>query len=112
MPSKIQILVNLTEQTAYWRGVIAGVARYCRDHADVSMRLPWTEWDLFDDRRAIDGVIAVVSNSAADDSVARFGKPVVNISAVAEAVPFPSVIIDGHAVGRLAADHLIKQGYE
>jgi LacI family transcriptional regulator len=57
-------------------------------------------------------VIAVVRENNPNDPAARFGKPVVNISSVCHPVPFPTVTVDNELVGKMAAEHLMLQGYQ
>src|SRR5438105_156329 len=109
MPDRLHIMVDLTPATAYWRGIIAGVARFCREHPHVRLRMPSVEWELIGNPDAVDGVIAVVADQNPANRATRFGKPVVNVSTIAGGVPFPTVTIDNRAVGRIAADHLLAQ---
>jgi LacI family transcriptional regulator len=112
MPTEIQyIMADLTYESAYWRGVIAGVGRYCSEHTDLRLRLPHAEWGLIGDNESIAGSIAIVDGDSRYKYVRRFGKPVVNISSITWPVALPTVTIDNVAVGRMAADHLVNQGY-
>lgn len=72
--------------------------------------MPSSEWELIGDPEAVDGVIAVVARDDPHDRATRFGKPVVNVSSMA-VVPFPTVTMDNRAIGHLAAEHLLAQGY-
>src|SRR5206468_1233022 len=111
MRSPLHIMIDLTPGTAFWRGVIEGVARLCRENDHVRLRMPSVEWELIGNPGAVDGVISVIRDDATAHSAMRFGKPVVNVSSIREHVPFPTVAIDNRAVGRLAAEHLLGQGY-
>jgi len=108
---RIYIMVDLQPQTAFWRGVISGAARYCVEHAELRLRFPSSEWALIGDNEEVDGVIAVVWTPETYAAPRRFGKPIVNVSSTVESTPFPTVTIDNKAVGRLAAEHLINEGY-
>ena len=43
--------------------------------------------------------------------VQSFGCPAVNTSGFPRDIPFPTVTLDNHATGRMAADHLLEKGY-
>ena len=107
----IHLLVDLTPQTAYWRGVIAGAASYCREQPSVRLRIPTAEWELIPDSHAVDCVIAVVRNNRPDETARRFDKPIVNVSSISECVGYPTITLDNYVIGRAAADHLLAQGY-
>ncbi|HEX8341174.1 MAG TPA: substrate-binding domain-containing protein [Tepidisphaeraceae bacterium] len=108
----VYVLVDLLPQTAYWRAVITGAARYCLEHPHVRLRLPSSEWELIGSHQAIDGVIGIVNQNNPAERLLRYGGPVVNVSSVTSPVPFPTVAIDSCALGRMAADHLLSQGYQ
>lgn len=58
-----------------------------------------------------DGVIAHVSLSEVAKDLRALRKPVVNIASKFPELPFPRVGIDSRAVGRMAADHFLQQGF-
>jgi LacI family transcriptional regulator len=112
MPNYVHIMVDLTPLTAYWRGVISGVARFCQERDWLRIRLPTSEWELIGDGESIDGVIAVVAKPDPHDPATRFGKPVINVSTISQRVPFPTITVDNISLGRMAGDHLLAQGYQ
>ncbi len=59
-----------------------------------------------------DGVIAHISTEPMLRAAGGCGVPVVNVSQYLPRVPFPSVLPDNAAVGRIAAEHLLQRGYE
>jgi LacI family transcriptional regulator len=59
----------------------------------------------------VDGVLAHITSQETQAYLANSRLPVVNLSAVLDTVPFPTVIPDDAAIGRLAADHLLARGY-
>jgi LacI family transcriptional regulator len=61
-------------------------------------------------RLGLDGLIAHVSNSAMAGTLLRLDRPVVNVSGVLPELPFPRVMVDHEAVGRMAAEHLLDRG--
>ena len=101
----------MTPETAYWRGVIDGVAAFCRRHPHVRYLLPSPTEPMAEGYVMTDGVITIVADEASAARAARFGKPVVNVSSMGSDLPFPSVLTDNVAIGRLAAEHLLAQGY-
>jgi LacI family transcriptional regulator len=66
---------------------------------------------MMEDSDVIDGVIAIIDRPDPHHPSTRHGRPVVNVSTIAFPVPFPTVAIDNLALGRLAAEHLVVQGY-
>jgi LacI family transcriptional regulator len=105
------IMADLLPQSAFARGVIAGAARYCFEHQNLRLRHSAAEMGLSGAHEMIAGVIAVVPDANPALCATRFGKPVVNVSAYREHVDFPTVAYDNLAIGRMAADHLLGQGY-
>lgn len=57
-----------------------------------------------------DAAIAAVTTSAEARAALSAGVPIVNVSEAFE-TPLPTVTFDNPAIGRLAADHLVAQGY-
>jgi LacI family transcriptional regulator len=58
-----------------------------------------------------DGVIAHLSYRSIADGMRSLRKPVVNIASKFSNLPFPRVGLDSHAIGRMAADHFLTQGF-
>jgi len=99
----------------YGRDILAGIATYVRNHE------PWT---IFGDPERVmtpveqlqrwrgDGVIAHVSTDTMARAAEACGVPVVNVSQYLPDAPFPSVLPDNAAVGRIAAEYLLARGYE
>jgi LacI family transcriptional regulator len=108
--------LHLSVTYAHSRGDLLGIAKYSRLHGD---------WEFFagprdPDKLAIaempphgepDGIIAQATDAGLVDELTRRGGPVVNISGTLEDPPFPTVRVDDHAVGRLAAQHLLQRGF-
>lgn len=59
-----------------------------------------------------DGLIAVIRTRSEAASARELGIPVVNISGFLQKSEFPRVMVDQEAVGRLAAEHLMRCGYK
>ena len=105
------ILVDLTPESAYWRGALVGVAAFCREREGVEMLMVHPEAALIGEPERTDGIITVIHDAAQCAAVSRSSVPVVNISSLREEVPCPTVCTDNFAIGRLAAEHLLLQGY-
>lgn len=58
-----------------------------------------------------DGLIAEITTPAEARAAERLGVPAVNVSEVMAATSLPLVTFDNPAIGRLAADHLLHEGY-
>lgn len=57
-----------------------------------------------------DGFIAHIFTDALANALKRLRRPVVNVSGVLPELPFPRVVVDHEAVGRMAAQHLLERG--
>ena len=58
-----------------------------------------------------EGVIAAVTTVAEARAARAAGVPIVNVSAAVDAVGLPQATFDNAAIGSVAADHLLAQGY-
>jgi LacI family transcriptional regulator len=92
-----------------WPDVVRGVYKYA-SRADP----PWcpTLYTHEDPAVALagnpDGVIAMIRTAEAAQKLAAWGGPVVDTAADLETHPFARVMLDGVALGRLAAEHLVR----
>lgn len=59
-----------------------------------------------------DGVIAAISDHDEARSAERLDIPVVNLAATVHDLPFPRVMVDHYAIGRMAAEHLLQRGFQ
>ena len=107
----INFLLDFTPVSEFQRQVAIGATRYCHEQEGFRCRTASMEANLMEDAEVIDGVIAIVDRADPNHASTRFHKPVVNVSTIAFPVPFPTVAIDNRMLGRLAAEHLIIQGY-
>jgi LacI family transcriptional regulator len=67
--------------------------------------VPWDKWKG-------DGIIAHASLSILQEHLRKAGVPIVNISARDREMPYPTVLPDNTAIGRLAADHFLGRGFK
>lgn len=99
---------------SYARGVFRGVGRYARLHPTWKV-VPLTASSaalpsvLADSN--LDGLIVQVAFDVEIESLAGWKKPIVNTSNKRSNVPFPQVISDDWAVGRMAGAHLVERGF-
>ena len=114
--SRIPQIAVLVETSSSWGAqVVQGIAQYTRDHG---------YWSVFAEPRGDferlylpenwrgSGVIARVTTRRLADQIASLGLPCVNVSgSEVRGAKVASVIPDQGAVGKLAAQHLIEQGY-
>ncbi len=97
---------------AYYRGVLRGVRRF------VEARPHWLFTSIVPEQqpRGVlrqlrpDGLIASVNTRPIVRMLARWRRPIVNVSAVIPGLPFPRVGVDNVLVGRLAAEHFLQRG--
>jgi LacI family transcriptional regulator len=110
-----QIAVLVETSTSWGAQVVQGVAQYARDHGS---------WSLFVQPRGISerldlparwrgsGVIARIISRQLAKKIASLGLPCVNVSwSEVPGAPVPRVTSDEVSIGKLAAQHLIDQGY-
>jgi LacI family transcriptional regulator len=107
----INLLLDFAPLSEFQRQIAIGATRYCHEHPGFRCRTASTEAIMMEDSEVIDGVIAIVDRPDPKHPSTRHSTPVVNVSTIAFPVPFPTVAIDNSALGRLAAEHLIVQGY-
>ena len=96
----------------FYRDILHGVKAFAAD------RPHWVFTPIAPDRRALesplvkkqDGFIAHIFTEALANALARLRRPVVNVSGVLPDLPFPRVVVDHEAVGRMAARHLLERG--
>jgi LacI family transcriptional regulator len=59
-----------------------------------------------------DGILAALNTAEEAECAAAISIPVVNISSALVRSPVPRSIVDNHAIGALAADHLVSKGFQ
>jgi LacI family transcriptional regulator len=110
-----QIALLVDTATDWGRRMIRGIARYAQEHGG---------WDIWLEERCQqapgrlppgwsgDGIIARVADRAMARYLAAAPAPVVNVSSARiPGVNFPTVTADLRAAARLAAGHLLDQGF-
>jgi LacI family transcriptional regulator len=103
----VRIAGLVSPLSAYGQTVARGIAQYAHSRRNWVLRFPQSLAAL---QVEPDGIIAQVSSAKVFDLFRAAGCPVINVSSATADVPFPSVVVDNRAVGRLAADHLLARG--
>lgn len=95
--------------------LIEGVARYASENA-----LKWS-FTIAPESLSLsvmdlsgwsgDGVLAAINTPEEAECAAALPMPVVNISSALAESPVPRTMVDNHAIGVLAADHLFARGF-
>ncbi|MCC5831015.1 MAG: DNA-binding transcriptional regulator [Phycisphaeraceae bacterium] len=98
----------------YCRDIVKGIRKFATHGSG---------WELFlsrmrdvDPQRTwaterCDGIIGLAGGGRTTEAMLSLDIPVVNVSSRAETLLFPSVIQDNHAIGHLAAEHLLERGF-
>ena len=115
LPLRPTIAVVVDASQGFGRGVLRGIAGWMQRHE------PWTvlvaEQGLDERlpgwlaRRKIDGVISRLDCRRLPSPLRRTGMPIVRLASIDPAVERPGVYSDEAAIGRIAADHLVEQGF-
>jgi LacI family transcriptional regulator len=100
----------------YGRGALKGIGHYVQVHG---------RWNIYHTERKLsdsaptwlknwkgDGIIVRIENPKLMQHIERIGVPTVNLFEPVGASGFPSILTNDESVARLAADHLIEQGFE
>lgn len=95
---------------------IEGVLRYARDQG--------CDWSYITAPESLslsvldlvgwpgDGILAAINTAQEATCAASLSIPLVNISSALLRSPVPRSIVDNHAIGSLAADHLVGKGFQ
>lgn len=111
---KIALLVEWSR--IYGRGVLNGIGHYVQAHG---------RWKIYHTERKLsdaaptwlknwkgDGIIARIENPKLMQQIERIGVPTVDLFEPIGASGLPSILTNDQTVARLAAEHLIEQGFE
>lgn len=107
-----QIGLAVNHSSAYYRGVLRGIAHYAET------RPQWLLISIVPEQQSLQslsrfrpaGVIASLHMQSLVRAFSSWRRPVVNISAVLPGLRFPRVGVDNDHVGRLAAAHFLERG--
>jgi LacI family transcriptional regulator len=112
MNRPVRVAVLMTEGARYTRSIYHGVAEYARRHrgrfepVHVQNLAFLRSWE-----KRPTGVIALVFDPSVARELQSMRLPVVNVSGRYPRSPFPMVIGDDTAIGRVAAEHLLDSGF-
>jgi LacI family transcriptional regulator len=115
MPDFQRIAVILDLRNEHARGILRGI------HAYTALDKPWTFQHLFPESLDADrlerlahwkptGVLTALMVGRLIEPLGRFGVPLVSAGPIVHA-PWPQVVPDEQAIGRLAARHLWERGF-
>jgi LacI family transcriptional regulator len=113
MQGLVRIGLAISHSFSYYRNVVRGIRTYAETRAH------WLFTSVVPDEHPLrtlgalkpDGVLASINTEALVRALRCWRRPLVNVSAVVPALPFPRVGVDNRAVGRLAADHFLERGF-
>lgn len=110
---RVALLVESSR--AYGRGILAGVARYIREHE------PWSifyqELSLCDEtpdwfkKWKGEGVITRLENNNVVGLVQRLGVPVIYLRKVKDTAGMPTLLTDNGAAGQMCCEHFKERGF-
>ena len=110
-----RVALLIESSRSYGRELLMGIAKYVRIHGPWSIEFeegdPAEHFPKWFSRWQWDGVIARVSTPAMAKTIAKAGAPVVDLSGSLPESRFPRIRSDEEAVGRMAAEHLIRRGF-
>jgi LacI family transcriptional regulator len=94
---------------------IEGIYRYATEHERTWSYIFAPEWNTVSIKQLVgwpgDGIIAALNTPSEAECAAHFDIPIVNISSALSESPVPRSIVDNHAIGVLAAEHLMERGF-
>ncbi len=109
----IGLLFDIQEE--YPRSIVEGIIRYGRASGRWKIMAkrcrPVLQWDDLKQWKG-DGIVAWIRNQKDVKKLQNLDVPVVNVSSWLPRSPFPSILSDNRAIGRLAAEHLLDCGLE
>lgn len=111
--SKKRVAFVLREISDHLRNNLYGILNYVRKHTSWEVytegTLPRLSWDRLREWEG-DGLIVAIDTEEELDRVLAKNMVTVNVSSRIPRLPLPSVVSDNHAIGELAAAHLLEQG--
>ncbi len=116
MTRKHHIALLIEPSTSYGRGILRGVARFARGRRDWAFEFEHAAGSAemlrhFRSLAGIDGVIARRLSEGLLEQIARDDVPAVRVGAETPEDDLPLAASDNHAIGRLAAEHLLELGF-
>ena len=117
-PSVPHVALLIETQGGAGHDTLRGIARYVRESGPWALRHePRTEmftegWvPAWLDRWKGNGILGRFETDAIVDAVRHAKVPAVDLLGVRRDLPFPQVLPDNEAIGRMAAEHLLERGF-
>lgn len=111
-----RVALLIESSRSYGRELLMGIAKYVRIHGPWSIEFeegdPAEHFPTWFSRWEWDGIIARVSTPEMAAMIGATGVPVVDLSGCLPDAGFPRIRSDEEAVGRMAADHLLRRGFK
>ena len=109
----IRIALAINEANVYGRGLLRGIYRRVRPTRTWRMMTfePRDGVEPFIARFRPDAVLAQVWGGNWHRALQDLGVPVVNTSGGLAGAPYPTLTVDNHAVGRMAAESFLEKGF-
>lgn len=111
MQRETRIAVAAERSSAYGRNFIRGVAEVAEQHTDWALTLIDPNSVAGKVADGYDGLICRIADSRTARVLAACGKPVVDCLCEHDNPRFATVRVDAEAIGRLAAEHLLKHQF-
>ena len=111
MKRQINIAVAVERSSAYGRNCICGVAEIAEQHPEWSLVLVDPQQAAFKASNGFDGWICRVVDIRTAKALARCESPVVDCLCAISQPRFATVKTDADAIGRLAAEHLMRHRF-
>lgn len=111
-----RVALLIESSRSYGRELLMGIAKYVRIHGPWSVEFeegdPSEYFPKWFGRWKWDGIIARVSTPSMAEVIRRTGVSVVDLSGSLRDARFPRIRSDEDAVGRMAAEHLLRRGFK
>lgn len=111
-----RVALLIESSRSYGRELLMGIASYVRVHGPWSIEFeegdPAEHFPKWFSRWNWDGIIARVSTPEMAEVIGQTGVPVVDLSGCLPKAGFPGIRSDEEAVGRMAAEHLLRRGFK
>ena len=111
MKCQKRIAVAAERSSAYGRGFIRGVAEIAEQHTEWNLVLIDPQHAATKSSEGFDGWICRVADVRTAKALANCGSPVVDCLCAAPEPKFATVKTDAEAIGRIAAEHLIRHRF-
>lgn len=114
--SRVQEIALAFPRGAHQEVFIEGVIRFAAEHQRKWSYIIAPEWNSISILQLVgwtgDGVIAALNTAKEAQCAAKFHLPVVNMSSALLDSPVPRSMVDNHAIGVMAAEHLLERGFQ